>query len=138
MADFLIQRVILPLEPRLAPLYYQARNPKPLSRFDPRPLNRRAVTLDRGTALSFHSYFNCFFEPHWRRYTHLQQLHLRLALSGSGTVRLWRRSAETGKSLLQSIEVRGEEQDVRIEVPPPQVHFCEQGALYFELLARGG
>lgn len=137
MADFLVQRVVLPPEPRLARLYYRAANPRPYRHLDPRSQGRRSLILDGGTGVSFKSYFNCFFEPHWRRHTSLGMLKLRLALSGTGRVRVWRWSALAGEHLLHSVDVSGGERELLLDVPAPRIHPCERGAIYFDLLGRG-
>ncbi len=138
MADFVVQRVIFPPEPGVAKLYYHASNPWPGRLPDPGPRGRRSVLLEGGAGVSFESYFNCFFETHWRRQTSLDRLRLRLVLSGAGTVRLWRRSAEAGRTPLGGADVRGDEQELFLDVPPPRFPSCEQGAVHFDLRARGG
>ena len=53
MNKFIVQRVVMPLEPGLARLYYHDTNPNPTNRAGGRVQSRRAIVLERGTAAQF-------------------------------------------------------------------------------------
>src|SRR5690242_11270143 len=108
MADRILQRVMMPPERGLARLYYRFRRSPAGRRPVPCKRGRRAIVLPRGTALRTDTWFNGFFERYWREYTGLGRLDLRVQLSGSGTLRLYRRSPDGERSLLKETAFSGE------------------------------
>jgi galactofuranosylgalactofuranosylrhamnosyl-N-acetylglucosaminyl-diphospho-decaprenol beta-1,5/1,6-galactofuranosyltransferase len=127
MADVVVQRVVMPAGPGPARLYLRAGR----QRGGVRPLGRRSVALPSGAALRTDTYFNGFFEGYWRKYTVLGRLDLRVCVSGAGSLRLYRRSADGRRSLVRVARVAGAGRQVGFEVPPG-----EPGLLFFELRAR--
>jgi len=134
MPDLVIQRVIFPEDARVAALYHA--RPAPSDRRAPRLTGRRTARVPAGGVLSTESYFNCFFEAHWRRFTSLDRLALRLRVGGAGRVELYRRLPDREPALLAGVDFAGEEQELLLPVPGPRFHFRELGAVYFEV--RGG
>jgi galactofuranosylgalactofuranosylrhamnosyl-N-acetylglucosaminyl-diphospho-decaprenol beta-1,5/1,6-galactofuranosyltransferase len=137
MPDLIIQRVVFPVERPAAALYYTAAGPRGRPG-EPALLDRRSVRIEPGTTLGTATYFNSFFEGHWREYTKLGALVLRLRVSGRGTVRLLRQTAEAGAAVLEAADFRGDSREVVLNAPGPRFHFRELGALSFELTARSG
>lgn len=91
MADVVIQRVVFPLDPHVASLYYRLQSDTlPASRVEPQRVDRRSIVLDPGVRLETNTYFNSFFETYWRNHTRVETLVLRLRVRGRGTVRLAR------------------------------------------------
>jgi galactofuranosylgalactofuranosylrhamnosyl-N-acetylglucosaminyl-diphospho-decaprenol beta-1,5/1,6-galactofuranosyltransferase len=139
MAGLVLQRTVFPTELRLSELYYAwSERPSCADADDPAVLGRRSVHLSPGTCLSTGTFFNGFFEGHWRRYTTLGRLALRLRVSGRGGVQLCRRTAEHGITPLAALAFDGAECALQIDAPGPGFHPRELGLLYFDLTARGG
>lgn len=131
MAEMVLQRVVMPPRRRLTPLY--CRFAGGLSQ--PRKQGRRGIFLTRGTILRTDAWFNAFFESYWREYTPLSDLVLQLRLSGTGTLRLYRRSSK-GKSLLQELDFSGQDRELCLSVTDTPMTSSQNGLLYFELEAR--
>src|SRR5690348_12315661 len=104
MAEMVLQRIVMPPRRKLTRLYCRFRGG--LSR--PRKQGRRGIFLPRGTVLRTDTWFNAFFESYWREYTHLPELVLRLRFSGTGILRLYRRTSDDEQSLLQEIDFSGQ------------------------------
>ena len=143
MADLVIQRFVLPRDLTVASLYYREQgNPDPARRGSVRPLDRRSIVIGCGAGIDTDTYFNSFFELHWRRHTTLGRLVLRLRVSGVGTVHLWRtsnlwgRSAVNGSVMVGQSDFDGEDVEVEVNTPGPAFHFAQMGTLYFEVIAR--
>jgi galactofuranosylgalactofuranosylrhamnosyl-N-acetylglucosaminyl-diphospho-decaprenol beta-1,5/1,6-galactofuranosyltransferase len=135
MADPIIQRTVFPREPRLQSLYYRIVRASQSGRELEFP-DRFSARIPGGTCLATDTYFNSFFESYWRCYARVSRLSLGLTVSGIGSVRLVRRSAVAGSSVLASANFGPREARVELEVPEPAVHFREAGLLHFELTAR--
>src|SRR4051812_33075740 len=99
------------MQRRLQALYHRVAGPAGAVR-EPEFPNRGSAWIWRGMRLATDTYFNTFFEPHWRQYTRLDGLRLRLALSGAGTVRLLRRGALSGSAVLAAENFSGEDTEV--------------------------
>lgn len=137
MADVVIQRVVFSLDRNVSSLYCRIfDDSRPVTIPDTAPLDRRSIVLGRGARIETNTYFNGFFEAYWRRHTTLKKLILRLRLSGTGTIRLWRASATHGVNEVRQIDYAGVGQTVDMEVSEPHAHFSEFGMLFFEAIAR--
>ena len=79
MAERIIQRTVFGSQRRLQALYHRFADP--MAR-EPEFPDRFSACLWRSSRLSSDTYFNTFFEPHWRRYTRLGGLRLRLTVTG--------------------------------------------------------
>jgi galactofuranosylgalactofuranosylrhamnosyl-N-acetylglucosaminyl-diphospho-decaprenol beta-1,5/1,6-galactofuranosyltransferase len=136
MADRVIQRLVFPDERPLDSLYYRVHQPSGRGFLDFPAPSRFSITLRRGSTLDTDTYFNSFFENYWRRFTHVRRLRLRLELTGAGSVLLFRRSLVTGFTLLERVEFDTGRPDVVLDIPEPNFHFRELGALHFRVHAR--
>src|SRR5579875_2928963 len=112
MAEKVLQRVVTPPRCGLSQLYFRfdGQSSLPLKR------GRRTLVLLRGTVLRMDTWFNAFFESYWREYTHLSELTLRLCVSGTGMVRLYRRCSGQRPGLLQEIAFTGRDRELSLEV----------------------
>lgn len=136
MSQRVIQRCVFPIEQRLQDLYFRLDRPPNERVFELEKPGRFSMTLDRGYKLITDTYFNSFFECYWRRYTQLGKLQLRLEVSGRGTILLVRRSLAAGISVLETAEFDGDDSVIVLDVPEPEVHYREAGALHFDVVAR--
>lgn len=138
MGDRIIQRVMIPPPGRksLAALYCRLDHTSTNEGRKPQKRSRRAMTLPRGTILRTDTWFNAFFENHWREHTHLQQLVLQVRVSGAGCLRLYRRSSKNGQILLREIDFAGRNQELRVEIASAPVTPGSSGILFFEIEAR--
>jgi galactofuranosylgalactofuranosylrhamnosyl-N-acetylglucosaminyl-diphospho-decaprenol beta-1,5/1,6-galactofuranosyltransferase len=125
MADVVVQRALMPAEPGLGRLYFRAGR-----RGGVRPCGRRSAVVRRGASLRTDTYFNGFFEGHWRKYTALGRLDLRVCVSGAGVLRLYRRHADGRRALLRVVRFAGRGRELGVEVPPG-----DAGLLFFEARA---
>src|SRR5579884_1302341 len=124
MAAAVVQRVVFPRQPALAPLYYRGGG-------GAAEVDRFSCRLAPGSTLSTDTYFNSFFESSWRRHTGLGRLRLRLELAGRGEVRLVGRAPRSGPVVLAGRSFDGDETAVELEDPGPGA----AGALHFEVAA---
>jgi galactofuranosylgalactofuranosylrhamnosyl-N-acetylglucosaminyl-diphospho-decaprenol beta-1,5/1,6-galactofuranosyltransferase len=127
MADVVIQRVVFAPRPGLDPLYHRADGAEPAGRFSAR--------VGAGGRLSTDTYFNTLFERPWRRDARVGRLRLRLALAGTGTVRVVRR-AGAGQAVVAAGAFRGARAEVALDVPDPGDG--PAGWLHFEVVAGAG
>ncbi len=91
---------------------------------------RFGITVPSGVILALNTYFNSFFEKYWRRYTSLGALRLRIRLSGSGTIKLYRETAKQGIRLLFERQFELMDQEIFLDVPEG-----DPGTLHFEVTA---
>ena len=128
MAEKVLQRIVMPPRRGLTRLYCRFHGERPRRR------GRRAIVLPRGTVLRTDTWFNAFFESYWREHTHVAELALRLRVSGTGIVRIYRCSS-CRNDLLREIDFSGQNQELRVELAdaPPSRRF---GLLFFELEAH--
>src|SRR5579883_955664 len=132
MAERILQRIVMPPRRGLTPLYYRCAN----ARMRPCVQDRSLMVLPHGTLLRTDTWFNAFFERHWREHTRLSRLALRVRYSGAGVMRLYRRTSEQAPILLREIDFSGRDRQLFADVP--EVHSASErfGLLYFELEAR--
>lgn len=107
-------------------------------------LGHGGLLVPPDAVLRFDTYFNAFFEQHWRLHTNLQDLRLHLRLAGPAIVRLFRRTDE-GTLLLHERKVGvGADPDASAEVayelpiPAETLNFRQHGMLWFEVTPQGG
>ncbi|WP_246837396.1 glycosyltransferase [Salinibacterium sp. UTAS2018] len=93
---------------------------------------RHSVTVSAGSAVSLATYFNAFPASYWQRWTTVQHVTARLALSGRGTVSVMR-SDHTGAihTVDQSAVDGSETLDFRL----PLASFVEGGWYWIDLAA---
>src|SRR5262245_22475376 len=113
MAEQILQRIVMPPRRGLARLYYRCRGGSVYHR----KRERRAIALPYGTVLQTDTWFNAFFERHWRQQTRLSRLALRLRVSGVGILRLYRRSSEQEPILLREIDFSSPNRQLFVEIP---------------------
>ena len=93
------------------------------------------LRVERGAVLSFDTYFNSFFESHWRRHTSVGAVVLRLVVDGEGTLRVFRRAI--GRKVLvhqQAIDSGAVDSGVvTVRFESGAVSFREYGTLCVEL-----
>jgi galactofuranosylgalactofuranosylrhamnosyl-N-acetylglucosaminyl-diphospho-decaprenol beta-1,5/1,6-galactofuranosyltransferase len=137
MTDLVIQRVVFPLDPGVAPLYYRAgENPFPGRYPDPIATGRRSLVVGRGARIDTNTYFNSLYEAYWRRHTRLERLVLRLRLSGVGTVRLWRACRGRSAAEVGRVDFDGQDLTIDMDAPETRGHGGQLGTLFFEVIAR--
>ncbi len=88
------------------------------------------LRVERGAVLSFDTYFNSFFESHWRRHTSVGAVVLRLDVDGGGTLRVFRRAIGRKVLVHQQVIDSG---DVTVRFEGGAVSFREYGTLCVEL-----
>ena len=129
----LLQRIIVdqPVDRRL--LYWRA-EPGAASATSRAEVTYRGGTLvvARDTTLSFDTYFNSFFEAHWRRHTSLRRIILRLTVEGTGILRVFRRAVGRKVLILEQSVISG---PVSACIPSEAVSFRQYGSLCVELSA---
>src|SRR5579871_1833747 len=132
MAEKILQRIVMPPRRGLTPLYCRFIGPR--SRL--RGGDRQTIVLPRGSRLKTDTWFNAFFERHWREYTDLSELVLQLQFSGTGTLRLYYCSSEKDRRLLHEIDFSGEDRRlcVKVDALPASSDSC--GLLFCEIEAR--
>ena len=90
------------------------------------------LAMAPGTIVSFDTYFNSFFESHWRRHTSLDTIVLRLTLDGAGILRIFRRAVGRKVLVYEQPVSAGH---VTVGLPPEAVTFRQYGSLCLELEA---
>ena len=128
MAQQVLQRCVFPADRSLAALYYRPA--------DTAPDGRYRITVPPGATLSTATYFNSFFEGYWRRYTRLGRLTLRLEVTGTGILQLFRQTAGAPVEPLKAAWFRDQAAPLTLECPPPAD--ADLGALHFTLTAQAG
>lgn len=136
MAEKIIQRIVMPPRSGLARLYCRFNRAPAQGRSGPRRRGRRGLVLSRGRAMRTDTWFNAFFEAFWRQYSTLEQLALRVRVSGSGSLRVYRRSAGQEGRLLHESNFSGRNQELFVEVACTSVPSDRPGLLFFAMEAR--
>ena len=126
----LLQRVILDREVQLRALYW--REPFPNPGMIGVAIHAGALRITPGATVAFDTYFNALFERQWRTYTTAEGLVLDLDLQGQALLRIWRRSAECGSTLLHEAVMSDR---ASLELPSSGQNFRQAGLVWFELTA---
>lgn len=108
--------------------------------------SRTSATIPAGDEVSFETYFNAFSASYWRRWTNLDNVVLRLELSGTARVDIYRskidgaRIAVTGEvvgdlgAAAEGAEAKVDGKDVHVcEIPVPLTQFEDGGWIWFDL-----
>lgn len=132
----IIQRIVMPPRRGLTRLYCRFNRPSAGECIGPRMRGRRTLILPRGRVMRTDTWFNAFFERYWREHTQLQQLALRVRVSGAGVLRLYRRTSEHQQRLLQEIHFSGRNRELHVEVSDSSVPADGIGLLFFETEAH--
>ena len=99
----------------------------------------RAAVVDGDRRVSFATYFNAFPAGYWRRWTVVEQVTLRLRVSGAATVVVYRSTAKGTSHPVRSLPVGspappdGAAQEVSVELPLRQ--FVDGGWYWFDIVA---
>jgi galactofuranosylgalactofuranosylrhamnosyl-N-acetylglucosaminyl-diphospho-decaprenol beta-1,5/1,6-galactofuranosyltransferase len=136
MVERIIQRIVMPPRHRLTRLYCRFNHPSAGACIGPRMRGRRTLILPRGRVMRTDTWFNAFFERYWREYTQIQQLALRVRVSGAGVLRLYRRTSEHKQRLLQEIHFSGRNRELHVEVSDSSVPADGIGLLFLEIEAH--
>jgi galactofuranosylgalactofuranosylrhamnosyl-N-acetylglucosaminyl-diphospho-decaprenol beta-1,5/1,6-galactofuranosyltransferase len=91
-----------------------------------------ALHIERGATVRFDTYFNVFFEAPWRRWTPLDSLRLRLSLSGTALLRIWRIALDAKTLIAEEVAGPG---TCSVTIPNPTLNFRQHGVLFAELTA---
>ncbi|EEB63376.1 glycosyltransferase [Corynebacterium amycolatum] len=108
--------------------------------------SRTSATIPAGDEVSFETYFNAFPASYWRRWTNLDNVVLRLELSGTARVDIYRskidgaRIAVTGEvvgdlgAAAEGAEAKVDGKDMHVcEIPVPLTQFEDGGWIWFDL-----
>lgn len=108
--------------------------------------SRTSATIPAGDEVSFETYFSAFPASYWRRWTNLDNVVLRLELSGTARVDIYRskidgaRIAVTGEvvgdlgAAAEGAEAKVDGKDVHVcEIPVPLTQFEDGGWIWFDL-----
>ncbi len=129
----LLQRILVDRPVDRLPLYWRAEPSHPAKSCTEVTCRAGSLIVPRGETLSFDTYFNSFFEAHWRRHTSLGTIILRLTIEGGGILRVFRRAL--GRKLLV-LEQTIRAGHVTVRIPGEAVTFRQYGTLCVELVAR--
>ncbi|MBS5166690.1 MAG: glycosyltransferase [Corynebacterium sp.] len=141
-----MQRILLPKlgEPRDVRSLYLVEPETNVGRVQAH--SRTSATIPAGDEVSFETYFNAFPASYWRRWTNLDNVVLRLELSGTARVDIYRskidgaRIAVTGEvvgdlgAAAEGAEAKVDGKDVHVcEIPVPLTQFEDGGWIWFDL-----
>ena len=95
---------------------------------------RRSALITAGRRVSFGTYFNAFPASYWRRWTTVASVTLRLRISGTATIVLYRSAAKGHSHPVQTISIDADETEtVRLSLPLTQ--FVDGGWCWFDIVA---
>ena len=127
----MLHRVVLDRPTPLRPLYWRVL-PGGMASPVPHLDGHGGLHLAAGVGVSFETYGNGLFEHQWRLYTRAGAWTLALDVGGRAALRVWRRTPDTGTTMLYETEVSGA---ARVTLPQDTPHFRQAGLLWFDLLA---
>ncbi|TQN41523.1 galactofuranosylgalactofuranosylrhamnosyl-N-acetylglucosaminyl-diphospho-decaprenol beta-1,5/1,6-galactofuranosyltransferase [Blastococcus colisei] len=127
----LLQRVLMPRldDPRNVRSLYVDESLARTLRVD----SRATAHLLGGDQVSFATYFNAFPAAYWRRWTSVPSVVLRLRLSGSGRVDVYRSKADGDIVHVTASAVGGTDQEVEFQLD--LTPFIDGGWYWFDLVA---
>ena len=131
-SELILQTLVLDSPPNLRGLYWRSLGRSAGATSHTPSAGSGRVLIRSGATVSFDTYFNGFFEFHWRLYTHLETLRLKLELQGEARLRVWRRTPLGPPTVLQDQLVSG---TVEILLPAEPLHFRQYGLVWFDLAA---
>ncbi|MBC8092487.1 MAG: galactofuranosyltransferase GlfT2, partial [Pseudonocardia sp.] len=100
-----------------------------------RVVSRTSALVPEQSEVSFGAYFNGFAAGYWRRWSALTEVHLRLSLSGSGRVDVYRTKAD-GSQIFVGGEVVDGHRD--LDLPLDLRPFEDGGWYWFDLTTDSG
>jgi galactofuranosylgalactofuranosylrhamnosyl-N-acetylglucosaminyl-diphospho-decaprenol beta-1,5/1,6-galactofuranosyltransferase len=101
------------------------------------PTSRTSALLPEQSEVSFAAYFNAFAAGYWRHWSRLTEVHLRLALEGSGRVDVYRTKADGSQIFVRGVVLAGpgyQELDLELDLRP----FEDGGWYWFDLTTDSG
>lgn len=127
----LLQRVIMPRvgEPHDVRTLYLIETPSPTGRV--RYDDRTSLTVPGGGEVSFETYFNAFPASYWRRWTQLTQVVLRVEVTGTARVDVYRSKIDGSRIGVDGGLVR----DGAIEFVVDLAPFEDGGWIWFDITA---
>lgn len=135
--DTLLARVVLPehdASPDLVPVYVRSGTGMDKTSIDGFEItSRRSMAIEKGTVVTFDSFFNAFPAAYWRRWTSLPNVVLELELEGDCRVDVYRSSGSGRVTHETAHVVRGAE-TVRLTLPIEK-RFADGGFYWFGLRA---
>lgn len=148
--EVILQRVVFPSDADFdtLPLYAERGQARPglegqpdeeSTAFDPERqlhpdlvLGRRSVTVPAGARVSFATYFNAFPAGYWRRWTSVESIRLRVKVSGTADVLVYRTSARGNQ---QRIDKQRATDGATLEFPLSLLQFGDGGWYWFDIVA---
>ena len=121
-----LQRVILDRPASLRDLYWRIHG-------DARLEDNGTLRIESGACAAFDTYFNAFFEYHWRLHTRVASIIFRAEIEGRAKLQLWRMTQHGGQTLLHESEVDGA---AEVHLPNDTPNFRQAGMMWFELTAK--
>lgn len=94
--------------------------------------NRRSAVITEGSRASFATYFNAFPASYWKRWSVLEQVVLRVRVTGECTVVVYRSNARGHGHPVESIAV---EDEGDLAVTLPLASFVDGGWYWFDIVA---
>ncbi|MCA1719895.1 MAG: glycosyltransferase [Actinobacteria bacterium] len=143
-----LQRVVLPLrrDPDVLPLYVDlgaaaAAGPDAAVREPQRAevVDRRRLDIASGGRVSFATYFNAFPASYWRRWTVVEQVELRVRMSGPATIAVYRSTATGTVERVATADTAPEgEAPTTTTFRLPLTPFADGGWYWFDVIADRG
>jgi galactofuranosylgalactofuranosylrhamnosyl-N-acetylglucosaminyl-diphospho-decaprenol beta-1,5/1,6-galactofuranosyltransferase len=96
--------------------------------------DRGGLAFSASQRISFDTFFNCFYERHWTRYTSLSDLQLALHSSGTARVDIYRTDASGVRSLTARRIVEGNDTHHEIPISLDVLSLGQLGRLHFEIV----
>jgi galactofuranosylgalactofuranosylrhamnosyl-N-acetylglucosaminyl-diphospho-decaprenol beta-1,5/1,6-galactofuranosyltransferase len=121
-----LQKVVLPTDRSLLPLYVEGREPAG------DVVGRSAYRVPAGERVSFDAYFSAFPASYWQRWTGVREVELTVEVRAAATVSLWRSDA-SGRPARVRQHIAPEATTVTF--PVALVGFDDGGWLWFEVEA---
>lgn len=100
--------------------------------------SRRMVSVPASSKLSLATYFNAFPASYWKRWTHVDEVALRLMVQGAGRVDLYRSKPNGDIVHLQGKQLETGDSTVDVEFRVSLAPFEDGGWVWFDVTTRGG
>jgi len=95
---------------------------------------RRSALISAGRRVSFGTYFNAFPGSYWRRWTTVEAVTLRIRISGTATIVIYRSAAKGHSHPVQAIGIDADEVQT-VQRSLPLSHFVDGGWYWFDIVA---
>jgi len=94
----------------------------------------RSAQISAGRRVSFATYFNAFPASYWRRWTTIEAVTLRIRISGTATIVLYRSAAKGHSHPVETISVDADEPEM-VHRSLPLNQFVDGGWYWFDIVA---